>query len=147
MNELVALTNEINYDHNAYKEINQSSKKRGKFIEAYFIATPKPYEKNQYTMALDKSSTQQQRAKENYVANFKKKTGVIKQRVADVMRTIYLPKENYQELRMQSEELNGFKGAQMKFYEEFITGIDRDKVVREEEFRLMEDDSKFCFRV
>ena len=59
-----------------------------------------------------------------------------------IIKTIIMPNEELNKLGLESEELRNFLVSQQNIYEEALSGYHKDRVIREQEFKLKEIDFK-----
>ena len=74
---------------------------------------------------------------------FKNKVGIVNKNSTGVIKTVFLPNEDMNKLRIEVEELKAFQKSQRGFYGEFLTAMDNDEVIRQTEFSNIETDRKF----
>ena len=63
-----------------------------------------------------------------------------------VIKTVIMPHEDINRLGVEAEELRCFFNGQQALFEEAIRGYHKDRIVREEEARLKEEDFKATIR-
>jgi len=53
-----------------------------------------------------------------------------------IIKTVILPNEEMNRLAVEAEELKQYLSAQKRIYEDSITAYDKDRLIREQEYKL-----------
>ena len=121
----MALANENKTDNNPHK---------------VKVTDARPKNTKKESLAIQRSSKSKLESKQTYVSKYKQSMKVCKNKQSGKVKMIFLPHESVNRLQTQIEKLKIFRENQKKLYGQALAAYEKDKQIKNEEFKLRKQD-------
>lgn len=104
------------------------------------VKDARPKNTKKESLALQKSMKATVESKETFVSKYKQSMNVCKNNKTGKIKMIFLPHDSVNQLQTQIERLKIFRQNQKKLYTQALAAYEKDKTIKQEEFRLRKID-------
>jgi hypothetical protein len=100
------------------------------------VTDVRPKNGKKESLAIQRSSKSTAESKQTYVSKYKQSMKVCNNKQTGKIKMIFLPHESVNRLQTQIERLSIFRENQKKLYGQALNAYDKDKSIKNEEFKL-----------
>jgi hypothetical protein len=104
------------------------------------VTDSRPKNNKKESLGIERNTKSHKESRQTYASKYKQSMQVCKNKQSGKIKTIFLPHEDVNKVRMQIDSLRQYKEQQKKLYQQCLSAYDKDKNIKNQELQLRKQD-------